>query len=240
MEKLRVPSLQHLARNWRETPEQVAQTLIKLVENPPTFSYSQLFDLVRDLLVLHQPLDVVMEAVRRHVKRDSVRDNFLELLPLINDYFAKSSPAFVQEVAGRMYPIARGLMVPFAPPLIYGANDRLFFPWFSFWKSNPLANEKLSLFITIVDEILMQDADLDSASFQILDFSAPGPHKPRALSVIDAREIPRLSEARKQEMLTVFAEGYFIAQEKLSSTTGQKKASHTEVPRDDRQAELFT
>lgn len=241
MDKLKVPSLQHLARLWRETPEQVAQTLVRLVENPPTFSYTQLFALVRDLLVLHQPLDVVMEAVRRHVKRDFVRDNFLELLPLIDGYFSKSSPTFVQAVAGRMYPIARELMVPFAPPLVYGANGRLIFPWFSFWKSNPLSNEKLSLFVTIVDEILMQDADLDSASFQILDFSASGPNKARELSVVDVGDIPRLSDARKKEMLAVFVDGYRLAQEKLRlATPAQSVTRHPEVSRDERQLDLFT
>lgn len=120
MKKLNVPSLQHLSRNWCDTPEKVSRKLIGLAENPPTFSYTILYDLVRDLVVLHQPLDAVMEGVRRKVKRPDVRDNFLEILPLIAHYFEESNPVFVQAVNGRMYPLARDLMIPFTPPLIYG------------------------------------------------------------------------------------------------------------------------
>jgi hypothetical protein len=76
--------------------------------------------------------------------------------------------------------------------MIYGAGGQLYFPWFSFWRQNPLARERLSLFVTMVDEILMQDPDLETARFEILDFSCPGPKQPRVLRVIDARDIPRI------------------------------------------------
>jgi hypothetical protein len=69
----------------------------------------------------------------------------------------------------------------------------------------------LSLFVTMVDEILLDDPDLESARFEILDFSCVGPKQPRTLRVIDAREIPRVSDALKLEMLEAFAEGYFQA-----------------------------
>jgi hypothetical protein len=108
-------------------------------------------------------------------------------------------------------------MVPFELPMIYGVGGQLYFPWFSFWRQNPLAHERLSLFVTLVDEVLMQDPDLEMARFEILDFSCPAPKQPRTLRLIDARDIPRVNEARKAEMLDAFAEGYFRAVAMLSA-----------------------
>ena len=131
-------------------------------------------------------------------------------------------------------------MVPFDPPLIYGERGRLHFPWFSFWRSNPLAGERLSLFVSVVEDVLLQDPDLEEAHFVILDFSAPKLNQPRDLRVIDAHDIPRVSEATKVEMLSVFAEGYFLAQAELSSTAaaqGAEKPARKPGPLD--QPDLF-
>ncbi len=76
--------------------------------------------------------------------------------------------------------------------------------------------ERLSLFVTLVDEILMQDPDLEAARFEILDFSCPSIRQPRELRIIDARDVPRLDERRKIGMLECFAEGYFRALEELA------------------------
>lgn len=239
MEKLKVPSLQHLARNWCDTPEKVSRKLIALVENPPTFSYTILYELVRDLVILRQPLDSVMEGVRRKVNRIDVKSNLLEILPLIDHHFSELAPTFVQSVNGRMYPLARDLMIPFTPPIIYGTNGRIIFPWFSFWKTNPLEGEKLSLFVTVVDEILKQDADLDNAMFQILDFSVPVKCERRELKVLDAKDIPRLSETRKREMLMVFSDGYHLAREALAANSKPTNPSIMDQGRDDQQPDMF-
>lgn len=215
MADLRVPSVQHLARNWRNSPAAIAKALVKLAIDPPRFSYSPLYGAVRDLLVLGIPYDQVVEGIRR-IKREKVRENLLGVLPLIRDHFSGIIPSFYQTIEKRYYPVGRGLMVPFEPPMIYGVGGQLYFPWFSFWRQNPLAKERLSLFVTLVDEVLMQDPDLENARFEILDFSCPGPKLPRALNVIDARDIPRLDETRKTEMLESFAEGYFQAQAELA------------------------
>jgi hypothetical protein len=55
MSELRVPSLQHLARNWRSDPGLIARVLVRLVMNPPRFNYNPLYSAVRDLLVLVCP-----------------------------------------------------------------------------------------------------------------------------------------------------------------------------------------
>lgn len=188
--------------------------------NPPRFNYSPLYDAVRDLLVLGVSYEQVVQGIRR-ITRATIRENFLSVLPLIWDHFAGISPDFCQTVERRYYPVGRGLMVPFDPPMIYGVSGNLYFPWFIFWRQNSLAQERLSLFVTLVDEVLMQDPDLEHARFQILDFSCPDRTESRTLTVIDAREIPRVNEERKTKMLEAFAEGYLLAVAILSGRTGQ-------------------
>jgi len=123
-------------------------------------------------------------------------------------------------------------MVPFDPPLIYGKDGVLHFPWFSFWRSNPLAGERLSLFVTIVEDVLLQDPDLENARFQILDFSAPGPKLNRELKIIDAREIGRLTAKRKIEMLSVFAEGFVLATEALAQAAKERQEAQRQKDSD--------
>ena len=181
MPDLRVPSIQHLSRNFRDDPRAIARELVKLVRNPPQFNYNPLYSAIRDLLILRVPYEQVCDGIRR-VKRATVRDNLLGVMPLIRDYFADVSPNFYQTVERRYYPVGRGLMVPFEPPMIYGVEGQLYFPWFSFWRRNPLVKERLALFVTLVDELLMQDPDLETARFEILDFSSPGDKKTPGLN----------------------------------------------------------
>jgi hypothetical protein len=221
--------------------------LISLVENPPIFNYNALFAAVRDMLVFNQPYDEIVEGIRRGIKRADVRENLLGVLPLIRDHFSSVAPDFVQGVDRRYYSIGRGLMVPFDPPLLYGTGGKLTFPWFSFWRSNPLADARLSLFVTLVDELLADDPDLAAADFQILDFSVPKakmlkvgqPKPPRQLRVIDTRDIPRVSGPTKLEMLTVFAEGYFRAVAELATAAKARPTDGQTQEHDARQADFF-
>lgn len=240
MARLKVPSLQHLARNWHDDPARVRRVLVHLAQNSPTFNYNPLFGAVQDMLVFAQPYDEIVEGIRRGIRREEVRDNFLGVLPLIRKHFDGVAPAFVQSVERRYYPVGRGLMVPFDPPLIYGIGGRIHFPWFSFWRSNPIARRRLSLFVTLVDDVLLQDPDLENAKFEILDFSAPKPKEPRELTVIDARDVPRVSADEKAEMLAVFAEGFFLAQADLTEMKAERTEDRPEDDkRDDDQPGLF-
>jgi hypothetical protein len=239
MAKLKVPSLQHLARIWQPNPERIQRVLVRLTQSGPNFSYEPLFDLVRDMILLRVPYDQIVEGVKRGTKQETVRQNFLGLLPLIRDYFEGVEPTFVQAVAQRLYPVGRELAVPFRPPLIYGASGRLHFPWFSFWRSNPLAAERLSLFASIVDDLLLQDSDLEGANFEVLDFSAPVPGAGRELRVIQASSIPRLSEERKIEMLAVFAEGFRLAREEIANNVIVEHDNDDDIQRDTNQLGLF-
>lgn len=217
MRKFKFPSLQHLARQWRETPESVKATLLQFAKNAPTFSYDCLNDAIRDLFVLNVDYEQVALGIASREKRDSVRANFLQLLPLIFDHFSSVRPDFIVTVATQYYSIGRNLMVPFRPPMLYGVGGKLVLPWFIFWKSNPLNERQNSLFITIVKEILENDPDLNNCEFQILDFSAPNNSTNRALRVSRLNDYDILSVQERDQMLEVFVEGFSLATDELAN-----------------------
>ena len=171
--QLSVPSLQHLARTWHESPRQVTRSYLRLAENSPTFNYRALDGAVQDHLLFKQPFGEIAEGIKRGVRREFVRNIFLEVLPLLRDHFEGIHPDYVQPVSTRYYPVGQGLLVPFRPPIFYGVGGQTYFPWFSYWKRDPLADQQLALFATLVKEMLLDDPDLEDAKFEILDFSAP-------------------------------------------------------------------
>jgi len=42
MTKLRVPSVQHLARHWYDSPNKIEDEFVKMAMNPPFFNYNAL------------------------------------------------------------------------------------------------------------------------------------------------------------------------------------------------------
>ena len=229
--QLKVPSLQHMARIWRPDAEAIKKVLVKLATHGPSFSYAPLFKIVHEMLVFKTPYEVSLEAVQRFPRED-VRNNFLSIMPLINEYFSKVHPAYVHEVTPRLYSLSRDIQIPFAPPLLYGSCGEVVFPWLSFWKRNPLEGEALSLFVTIVEELLLQDSDLEYAKFKILDFSADDGSSERSLRVYSAADVPRLGEERKAEMLAVFAEGFRLAKQYLENVPAERRPDAPGVEED--------
>jgi uncharacterized phage-associated protein len=114
-------------------------------------------------------------------------------------------------------------------------------PFSFFWRRNPLALKRLSLFVTLVDEVLLDDPDLADADFHVLDFSAPDASSDRELRVISSRDVPRVSEDEKLAMLATFAEGYFLAQSHLSGApSGKQPHDKREQPQSDpSQSDMF-
>ena len=237
---VKVPSVQHMARNWHATPDRVCRKLVALAKNPPKFTYDPLFAAVRDMLVFGVPYTEVVEGIRRAEKRRWVRNLLIEVLPLIGDYFAGIEPdGPPRRVARRYYPLARDILIPFEAPLEYSVGGQVYFPWFSFWRSNPLTDRRLSLFVTIVGEVLLQDPDLDRANFQILNFSIPEGANERRLVIIHAKDIPRLDKAEKDAMLEVFADGYRLAQTELAGAKQYEDARGDARRSDPDQKDLF-
>jgi hypothetical protein len=217
MSKLKIPSLQHMARNWYESPKEIENALIDVVRSTPPFNYNMLNTLTFEHLNLRTPKTLLQDSVRLKEKRVNVQRNFIEVLAHFCKYFEDVRPDYVHQISTRYYPLHRDLKIEFKPPLLYGIGGQVYFPWFSFWKNKPLRGEQLSLFVTVVYELLHQDPDLENAKFQILDFSANSPRECRSLKVINASEVERVSEHRKNEMLAIFWEGYQQAEATLAS-----------------------
>ncbi|WP_295942907.1 hypothetical protein [uncultured Xanthomonas sp.] len=239
MAKLKIPSLQHLARVWHPDPVRIQKALVALVRNSPNFSYEPVFELVRDLIYLKVPYSQIEQAVIEKVKREDVRKNFLSLLPLVQKHFQDIEINFVHQVARRFYPVGRELAIPFSPPLIYGSSGRLHLPWFSFWRSNPLDKERLALFITVVDDILAQDPDLEESEFSFLDFSAPDSKSDRRLVVLPGKNIARVSDQERNEMLMIFVRGFQLAKSELVNSYNDGKVQSQIIAKDDDQIPLF-
>lgn len=221
--KLKVPSLQHLAKLCRPDSDQVTRALLALLDNSPTFSYEPLYRLIEDMVRWKTPCSQLEDAVKRGRYREDVRKRYLDILPLLSGFFESRSISFSSLVSPRYYSVDRDLLVPFTPPLLYGSSGALYLPWFMFWENNPLWGERLSLFVTLVSEILKEDSDLEDARLLIVDLSYDKMEQARTLKVTDANDIERLSSRKKKELLATFAVGFRNAQ--------QKAAARQDVPR---------
>jgi hypothetical protein len=237
---IKVPSLQHVARSWRDNPDAVRRKLVATTKRPPTFSCDPLNVATRDMMVLRVSHEQAIEYIRRAEKRPAYQRILLEVLPLLRCHLDSIDPDFFQGVARRCYPVAPDIKIPFQPPLIYGIGGQLYFPWFSWWRANPLTGRSLSLFVTMVDEMLLQDPDLENAAFEILDFSIPKGEKERALTIADTRSIPRLSAAERNDMLAIWAEGSRRARIEMAGAERAKESREEDDLRpDDGQSDLF-
>ena len=93
--------------------------------------------------------------------------------------------------------------------------------------------------MTLVDELLLEDPDLDTAIFQILDFSRIEGAEERQLQVIDARDIARLNDAEKLKMPGIFADGYRAARDELAGVKHKTSKRDNDRRPDPKQSDLF-
>ncbi|GAB5450257.1 MAG: hypothetical protein Hals2KO_05850 [Halioglobus sp.] len=205
MKQIRVPTLQHLARNWNEDPLVISQNLLELIENPPPYSYSAMQSILLDLVFSRTDIDTAEKAMRRTEGRETFRDGCIQILKIASEYFTALEPDYVVSVQGRYYSISRDIQIPFHPLLMYGKNGKTIIPWFSFWASKPLKGESLSFFTSLVDEMVHSHPDYEDVELEILDFSAPNSKSPRDLKIVDSHSIPRIENSRLAERLEIFA-----------------------------------
>lgn len=238
MRQLKVPSIQHLARMSGDDPEVVRKGLIYLFDNPPRSSYRVVERLMPDLLLFNQPLAELEKAVRRGERRPNFQEDFIEILRLARDHFEGIRADYVDAVTTRFYSAGRDLMIPFRPPVFFGQNGATALPWFSYWKRNPLNGTKLSLFVTVVRDILSEDPDLEDTRLDLLDFSAPSGSNERDLAVANMVDVPLLTAVETRERLEIFAEGFFRAQAEIASRVAEP-SDRPSAPGMDGQIDLF-
>jgi hypothetical protein len=216
MATLKVPSALHLARLWRPDANATKKALLGLFHSSPPFSYAQLLNMLRSMLAFKTELNEMEGLVTRGIKSAIARKSYIEIVPLLRECFLPLNPTFVQEATPRQYPLNRELRIPFNPPMIYGAEGRVHLPVFIFWRTNPLSLEQLCLFGSLLREFIAQDPDLDIASVCILDFSVAKGEPERTLRRTPLLDIPSISRSRRDEMLSIFAEGFSLARSDLS------------------------
>ncbi len=230
MPNLKVPSPAHLSLMCRATPEQVMRAQLSLLKSAPNFSYQSLYKTMRGLLGTVGSEEDLRKAICSCKLRSDVKEKYLELVPLISEYFSGKKVKYSLEVAPRFYSVARDLQVPFTPPLIYADEKGLCLPLFIFWKRSGLKGERLSLYASIVREILNQDPDLSEARLEIVDMSVDDSEETlnRRLRVISEDGVAPIGSKRKIEMLTVFAEGFRRARVVAAGMPPKKKKEKTE------------
>ena len=239
MAKLRVPSVQHLARHWHDSPKKIEDEFVKMAMNPPFFNYNALNDIARDILLFKVPQDQIIKGIKEKEKRKRVQKILLEVVPLLHGHFNSVQHDFVSDIAPSFYPIGRDLRIPFKSVFIYGVGGQIYLPWFIFWKHNPLNDKQLSLFVTLAREILRQDPELEDAKFEILDFSAANPKEGRQLRIIDTADIQIFTSQETAEMLAIFVEGFEHAEARLKEVDIPRKRQETEVVVDISQYQLW-
>lgn len=228
MATLRVPSVQHLARHWYDSPKKVEDEFVKMAMNPPFFNYNTLNGVARDSLLFKVPEDQIIKGIKEKEKRKRVQKILLEVVPLLHGHFSSVQHDFVNDVSPSFYPIGRDLRIPFKPVFIYGVGGQIYLPWFIFWKHNPLDNKQLSLFVTLAKEILRQDPELEDAKFEVLDFSAVNSKECRQLRIIDTADIQTFNSKEIAEMLAIFVEGFERAEAKLKEVDIPSKRKESE------------
>jgi len=239
MAKLRVPSVQHLARQWHESPKKIEDELVKMAMNPPAFNYNALNDVARDSLLFKVPEDQIIKGIKEKEKRERVQKILLEVVPLLHEHFSSVKPDFVNDITPSFYPIGRNLRIPFKSVFIYGVGGQIYLPWFIFWKHNPLDDIQLSLFVTLAREILRQDPELEEAKFEILDFSAVNSKECRRLRIIDTADIHTFNSKETAEMLAIFVEGFERTEARLKEVDIPSNRNKTETVVDIGQYKLW-
>lgn len=195
---------------------------------------------VYDLVVLRVDGDSIIRAIKNKVKNEKVRKIYLEAIPFLIGYFSSFHADFAFSLGKWQYKIGKNFDVPFDPKFLYAHSGKIILPWVSYWKSNPLSGERVSLFKTIINEICEQDPALEGTVFNIIDISAPVGKSMRELRVVNGASIPMLSNSRKTELLEIFHEGFEMARSELRNheAVGIEKKG---LPRDghDGQYDLF-
>ena len=227
MKQLHFPAAEHAAAKWYEEPGRISKALVVLYYGSPPFNYRPMYSAIRDLLILNVPYDQIVEGIRK-TKLPVAKKSFLEILPLVKSHFDGIQPDFVNSVSERRYPIAPGLSIPIRPPLIYGLSGEVVMPWPIFWKNQSLKDDRLSLFASIVQDVMTQDPFFDDVKFEVHFYSAVKGSSKRSFTIVPGTDIAPMSEDRRIQMLRDLATGYQLAKAEIemrtaSSTTGPRE-----------------
>jgi len=228
VKSLKVSSLQNLVRNSYLDEEKVRRELMRFAKGFTVVSYQKMDGFVVDLARMNLSLEDVEKAANR-IKPEKNRQVNLELLPFVEEYIQQRREYDYQEIDLRCYPLSRDLRVPFKSQFVLVNRCEVILPVFIFWRNKALDTGQMSLFMTLIKEILEQEPDLEDAKVQIVDFGAPKSKAPRTMEVIHGDEIELLSEEEKIDRLAIYVNALKSVNDELArnSTEAEKRPATT-------------
>ncbi len=219
--------------------ELVEKDLLRIAKSKPTFNYERVERALRDLLQFGQPIEEIVMSLELADKRDFVKTLYIEIVTILNAHFKEHLVDQVISLDKFYYPISPKIRIPVKLPFILIVDNKPIIPLFIFWKRNPLKDKQVSLFITIVKDVLAQYPDLSDAETILFDCSADKGENERTLKVIDTSEVALLDKEELEKMLTIFIEGFEKAQSSISkSNTTLNDQNETYI--DPNQRDLFS
>jgi hypothetical protein len=241
---LKVPSLQQVIKNLNDSSEIVQRALLRTHDRPPRISYKMLHRATQDRVCLDVPLSQIEAGIRKAEKRLGHAENLIAIMRLLDGHFGSLHPDFPPiDVECRYYPIAPDIRIPFQPPICYGIGGQTYIPYLNFWRKSPLKGlrgKRLSVFMTIIDEIRRQDPGIEKTVVPILDFSIPDGQTERTLVIRNEADIVRVSPAELKHWLQIFADGYRGACAELARRMTEKRQDReTGKQPDDGQSDMF-
>lgn len=214
---VKVPTVVHLSRVWRDSPDGVKRALISLSKSSPPFSYDDLFKYIRNMLVLKKYREFLLNQISQKTKGDLKRVSFSSVAPLLFDYLGRYDDYNALDVMDKSFGFSSELRAEFKPKVTLMTGSDGVLPQFIFWKTNPLTIQQKSLMLTMIDLVMQGEPDLEDLRLELVDFSAAKGAAGRRLTVSSGNEIPRCTSSELTEMLEIFAEGYRLANEQLRS-----------------------
>lgn len=239
--KLKPPSLQHVARFYRPTADGVKKEFLKLARAHPPFSYEDLYKLAWDMAKGLQTYEAVHKAASE-IKLEVKRNSYLRALRPCSVFFDELKHGYAIPIGSRSYSIGRGIQVPFCPPMLCGTAKGIVLPWLIFWTDNPLTGLQLQLFVSMVEDILKGEPDLDSAQLLIVDMSDAAIKKDGRPMLTSSADVPKLPASQMVSMLSTVVEGFELAKEELKSVVDRpvkRESVRDSVSSEDEQKDMF-
>lgn len=229
MSELKIPGPQYVARDCYNDASKTQKALLLFDKNRPTFRYSPIDSLLRDILRFRLPLDSVLNGLKKVEKRAVVLNNFLEIATLAHQDLIKFEVQQLFEIEDQRFPIGQGLSIPLKNLfLIHACNkSTIIFP--IFWKSNPLTDNQFSILATIIRETLDQNPDFQDVEVIFYDFGAISKSTPRTLTKSPMSEIELLAPRELTKALQFYVEGFHAA----SNLIGRKPVEKQDHSRAD-------
>lgn len=239
MNNIKIPPLLQMVRNAYDDPQKVHHEVVKSEKSRAPFSYQAIHKIVDQVIKFKTPLDEISYSIERIERRPFVLKQFNEVTPLLHRHFTDISPERVYSLLPLYYPLGKFGKTKFNPQMIYLKNGELFLPFINFWKFNPLSSEQKSLFLTLVDEILEEEPDLEDVNLQLIELSANGSNGIRTLKVVNTLEIERLDKTRTNILIDSYLTGLQSAYSEIATPSTQRPNRENTLHTDKRQRQLF-